>query len=197
MMAVYKPTYTDERTGGKKQQAVWWLLFHLRRAPASGASEPQEDDRGQGRAEPPPARWQAHTVRGFALQFLPTRVMDWVDRNPVQEKLDEYQHSRIAGNNGSAGVTPEAQAGGEENQARKEGGGPKKGASNPNRANKKAAVITLLKRVKGATLAEIMAATKWQAHTVRGFVSILGSKGGEKIESAKNDAGERLYRIAK
>ena len=55
----------------------------------------------------------------------------------------------------------------------------------------------MMKRAKGATLAEIMAATGWQAHTVRGFVSILGSKGGEKIESAKNAAGERTYHIAK
>ena len=54
-----------------------------------------------------------------------------------------------------------------------------------------------MKRAKGATLAEIMAATKWQAHTVRGFISILGSKGGEKVESSKSDAGERTYRIAK
>jgi hypothetical protein len=66
-----------------------------------------------------------------------------------------------------------------------------------NRANKKAELIALMKRAKGATLAEIMAAAGWQAHTVRGFVSILGSKGGEKIESANNDAGERTYRIAK
>jgi len=36
-----------------------------------------------------------------------------------------------------------------------------------------------------------------QAHTVRGFVSILGSKGGEKIESSKHSDGERTYRIAK
>ena len=42
-----------------------------------------------------------------------------------------------------------------------------------------------------------MKATGWQAHTVRGFVSILGSKGGEKIESAKNAAGEQFYKIAK
>jgi len=40
-------------------------------------------------------------------------------------------------------------------------------------------------------------ATGWQKHTVRGFVSILGSKGGQKIESSKNAAGERSYRIAK
>jgi hypothetical protein len=36
-----------------------------------------------------------------------------------------------------------------------------------------------------------------QAHTVRGFVSIIGSKGGEKIESSKNAAGERTYKIRK
>jgi uncharacterized protein DUF3489 len=54
-----------------------------------------------------------------------------------------------------------------------------------------------MKRAKGATLAEIMEATSWQAHTVRGFVSILGSKGGLKIESSKNAAGERSYRIEK
>jgi hypothetical protein len=65
------------------------------------------------------------------------------------------------------------------------------------RATKKTEVIALMKRAKGATLAEIMEATKWQAHTVRGFVSILGSKGGEKIESSKNSAGERTYKIAK
>ena len=52
----------------------------------------------------------------------------------------------------------------------------------------------MMKRAKGATLAEIMKATGWQAHTVRGFVSILGSKGGEKIESSKNAAGERPTR---
>ena len=55
----------------------------------------------------------------------------------------------------------------------------------------------MMKRAKGVTLAEIMETTGWQPHTVRGFVSILGSKGGEKIESSKNAAGERSYRIAK
>jgi hypothetical protein len=27
----------------------------------------------------------------------------------------------------------------------------------------------------------------WQKHTVRGFVSILGSKGGQSIESSPNE----------
>jgi hypothetical protein len=65
------------------------------------------------------------------------------------------------------------------------------------RSNKKAEVITLMKRAKGVTLAEIVEVTGWQKHTVRGFVSILGSKGGEKIESSKNAEGQRTYKIAK
>ncbi len=65
------------------------------------------------------------------------------------------------------------------------------------RTNKKAEVIALMKRAKGVTLAEIVEATGWMKHTVRGFVSILGSKGGHQIESSKNAAGERCYHIAK
>jgi len=64
-----------------------------------------------------------------------------------------------------------------------------------NRTNKKSEVIALMKRAKGATLAEIMKTTGWQPHTVRGFVSILGKKGGEKIESSKSADGERTYKI--
>jgi Protein of unknown function (DUF3489) len=63
--------------------------------------------------------------------------------------------------------------------------------------NKKSEVLAMMKRAKGATLAEIMEATGWQAHTVRGFVSIRGTKGGEKIESSKNAAGDRTYRVGK
>ena len=81
----------------------------------------------------------------------------------------------------------------------KKAGRAKKAAVKPkaDRTNKKAEVIAMMKRAKGATLPEIMKAMGWQAHTVRGFVSILGSKGGQKIESSKNAAGERCYRIAK
>ena len=75
----------------------------------------------------------------------------------------------------------------------------KKAARKPksDRTNKKAEVIAMMQRAKGATLAEIMKATDWQRHTVRGFVSLLGSKGGQKIDSSKNAASERTYKIAK
>ncbi len=52
-----------------------------------------------------------------------------------------------------------------------------------------------MKRAKGVTLAQVMATTGWQRHTVRGFVSILGRQGGHAIESSKNTAGERTYKI--
>ena len=75
----------------------------------------------------------------------------------------------------------------------------KKPTSKPkaDRTNKKAEVIAMMKRAKGASLPEIMKATGWQPHTVRGVVSILGSKGWEKIESSKSAAGERTYKIGK
>ena len=65
------------------------------------------------------------------------------------------------------------------------------------RSNKKADVIAMMSRAKGVTLAEIMEATDWQAHTVRGFISILGSKGGLNIESSKSASGERTYKVTK
>lgn len=74
---------------------------------------------------------------------------------------------------------------------------PAKKADKGERVNKKAEVIAMMKRAKGATLPEIMEATGWQAHTVRGFVSILGSKGRQAIESSKDPSGERRYKIAK
>jgi hypothetical protein len=73
----------------------------------------------------------------------------------------------------------------------------KKAGDSGERSNKKAEVIAMMKRAKGVTLAQIMEATGWQAHTVRGFVSLLGSKSGEKIESSRSAAGARTYRIAK
>ena len=61
--------------------------------------------------------------------------------------------------------------------------------------SKKAVVMGML--ANGATLAEVMAATHWQAHSVRGFLSTATKKQGIKIESTRNKAGERFYRIAK
>ncbi len=63
--------------------------------------------------------------------------------------------------------------------------------------SKTAQILDLLKQPGGATLAQIMEATGWQAHSVRGFISgTLGKKLGLTVESTKRDQ-ERVYRIAK
>jgi hypothetical protein len=72
-----------------------------------------------------------------------------------------------------------------------------KEAAAPRPESKGAKILGLIGRAKGATLAEIMKATEWQAHSVRGFISTAGKKLGVEIESSKNEAGDRLYRIAK
>jgi hypothetical protein len=62
--------------------------------------------------------------------------------------------------------------------------------------SKKATVLELLRRRDGATLAEIAKATEWQNHSIRGLISgTITKKMGLTIESARNDAGERRYRI--
>jgi hypothetical protein len=72
-----------------------------------------------------------------------------------------------------------------------------KKASAPRAESKGAKILAMIGRLKGATLAEIMKATDWQAHSVRGFLSTAAKKHKLKIESAKNEAGERVYKIAK
>jgi hypothetical protein len=56
----------------------------------------------------------------------------------------------------------------------------------------------MLKRPEGATIAEVVEALQWQAHTVRGAIAgALKKKLGLKIESEKVDAERgRVYRIA-
>ena len=63
--------------------------------------------------------------------------------------------------------------------------------------SKKAIVLDMLKRPDGATLAEIMAATGWLAHSVRGFISgSLTKRMGLTVESSKRADGARFYRTA-
>lgn len=62
---------------------------------------------------------------------------------------------------------------------------------------KQAQVVGMLRRPKGATIAQIVAATEWQVHTVRGFFAgALKKKLGLTVTSEKVESGERVYRIA-
>jgi hypothetical protein len=61
---------------------------------------------------------------------------------------------------------------------------------------KQAQIIALLERPEGATIAEIVAATAWQAHSARGLISgVLKKKLGLVVGLTKEDGRGAVYRI--
>lgn len=57
-------------------------------------------------------------------------------------------------------------------------------------------VLKLLRRNKGASLAELQEATGWQAHSVRGFLSgTVKKRMGLSLSSVKPEHGDRRYTI--
>jgi hypothetical protein len=79
-----------------------------------------------------------------------------------------------------------------------------KGRTKPEAAKSKAArggsktakILDLLKRPGGATSKELMKATGWLPHSVRGFLSgTVGKKMGLTVTSAKGEDGERTYSV--
>jgi Protein of unknown function (DUF3489) len=69
-----------------------------------------------------------------------------------------------------------------------EGAGPRAGT-------KGAAILALLERKGGSTLAAIMSAAGWQAHSVRGFLSTATRQYNVVIESTRRQDGVRVYSI--
>ena len=71
-----------------------------------------------------------------------------------------------------------------------------KKASGSREGSKSAKVLGLLKRPDGAPLAELMKATGWQSHSVRGFLSgAVSKKLGLTVTSNKTEGGERRYSV--
>jgi len=93
----------------------------------------------------------------------------------------------------AAPVAPKKAKATKEAKPKDDGTGPKVARE----GSKKAIVLDMLKRPAGATLADIMSATGWQAHSVRGFISgSLSKKMGISVESFKSESGDRAYRVA-
>ena len=65
------------------------------------------------------------------------------------------------------------------------------------KGTKQATLIEHLQRKEGATLADLVKATGWQAHSVRGAISgALKKKLGLAVMSEKVEGRGRVYRIA-
>ena len=66
----------------------------------------------------------------------------------------------------------------------------------PREGTKQATLIAMLRAPDGATIAEIMAATGWQSHTVRGAMSgALKKKLGLEVTSEKIEDRGRVYKL--
>ena len=62
--------------------------------------------------------------------------------------------------------------------------------------SKTAKILDLLKRPGGTTSKELMKATGWLPHSVRGFLSgTVGKKMGLTVTSTKGEDGERTYSV--
>jgi hypothetical protein len=71
-----------------------------------------------------------------------------------------------------------------------------KEASATRDGSKAAKILDLLKRAEGATAKELMKATGWQPHSVRGFLSgTVSKKLGLAVISTKGEDGERTYSV--
>jgi Protein of unknown function (DUF3489) len=64
------------------------------------------------------------------------------------------------------------------------------------RVTKQEHVLTMLSQPEGASIEEMVQATNWQQHSVRGFLAgTVKKKLGFSLTSAKLDGGVRRYRI--
>ena len=69
-------------------------------------------------------------------------------------------------------------------------------ARTPREGTKQATLIAMLRAPEGATIEEIMAATGWQSHTVRGAMAgALKKKLGLEVTSEKVEGRGRVYQL--
>jgi hypothetical protein len=140
----------------------------------------------------------------------------WVEEVPAGPDEEVWAHTETSGNTtlviaaaGLAAIGIEDVSGDKPTPSRtrgKKARGAAKTIKKPARArvadsggkpSKQDIVIALLRRGQGATIAEMMAATGWHAHSCRGFMSgALKRRLGLEVVSEKDKkTGERRYHI--
>jgi len=147
--------------------------------------------RKKGLLEEKPAPHGTETWRkgkdGQRLMLVITEVgLEALDGKPAGDQKDQARRGEAPTKNATAGRT---------RKGRKPKGDGSASAARP--GSKQALLIDLLKRKSGATIDELVKATGWQAHSVRGAISgALKNKLGLAVASEKDDGRGRVYRIA-
>ncbi len=124
-----------------------------------------------------------------------------IDADPGQSPETAMPDPKTRSRKGPSGPNPTSKA--------KAKAAPRKGSRKPASADegkserqsrtntKQASLIAMLEQPDGASLVEIVAATGWQPHTVRGAIAgALKKKLGLTIASEKAEGRGRVYRIA-
>ena len=73
---------------------------------------------------------------------------------------------------------------------------PRSARNDVREGSKTATILELLKRPGGVTAKDLLKATNWQPHSLRGFLSgTVGKKMGLPVASTKGEDGERNYSL--
>jgi hypothetical protein len=107
----------------------------------------------------------------------------------------EEPNANKKGNAGAHVAPKKGKSGKKASPAKKAAKGAKK-AAGVRDGSKAAKILDLLKRPGGATAKELIKATGWQPHSVRGFLSgTVSKKMGLAVTSTKGEDGERTYSV--
>ena len=118
---------------------------------------------------------------------LPATAQSQSEKPPAKSQVAARKH-KVPGKTSSKPVALD----------RKSPGKARNGAASARRGSKTSKVLNLLRRPKGATLRELMKATGWQAHSVRGLLSgTLRKRMGLNVASTKGGDNERQYSLSR
>ena len=112
----------------------------------------------------------------------------------VQSITSEAAQGAVPPTRGATGHrTARAAPGGKRKNSAKKIAKPRAG-----KESKADAILKLLRRKSGASIAELQKATRWQSHSVRGFLSgTVKTRLGLQLLSERTGKGARRYLIAK
>jgi hypothetical protein len=127
----------------------------------------------------------AITAQGENMTTITEQTETTPETKPTKRGTRGARRANVAPAKGKAGkkATPKKKA-------------PRSARNDVREGSKTATILELLKRPGGVTAKDLLKATNWQPHSLRGFLSgTVGKKMGLAVTSTKGEDGERSYSI--